>query len=376
MPTTIRFGRNWPRFPARNLEKSFPDYIGRLPIAVRVEVSNGFRLTAFLASLRAYIEQTSPGMVRWESLKYKDQPYVKVTPTERAKGQHKELEKVAIYYVGLRRRPAGHAQRERAETRDRPATGPRRPSKKDGNAGRAGRGRQSRGWARTSACRSTARRSNSSSHLNRDEYQLAMQARAWSNLPILNEWKRLYPDQDPVELHERVWKIRLICPGGGRYVWNDKYQTMESTVYGHPGEPKTGPPPPPALTDFANGSFGLTFEHQGLRARVSLERQAGEKASQPKLTIALLQMESKADDQDANLSIADDYCRQAAQRARTSHSCRRCGTSAMPTIPASTWLPSTWPRCESTAGNRLAPTSQAKSLQPTRGRPKAARFRA
>ena len=25
-----------------------------------------------------------------------------------------------------------------------------------------------------------------------------MQSRAWSNLPILNEWKHRYPDQDPV----------------------------------------------------------------------------------------------------------------------------------------------------------------------------------
>ena len=79
--------------------RAFPTIIGRLPIAVRAEVSNGLRLTAFLAPRRAFIEQTSPGMVLWESLKYKDQPYVKVTPTERAKGQVKEVEKVAIYYA-------------------------------------------------------------------------------------------------------------------------------------------------------------------------------------------------------------------------------------------------------------------------------------
>jgi hypothetical protein len=102
-----------------------------------------------------------------------------------------------------------------------------------------------------------------------------MQIRAWSNLPILNQWKRLYPDCDPVALHERVWKMRLICPGGGRYVWNDKYQTMESTVYGHPGEPKNGPSAAVALYQFSNGDFGLTFENQGLRARVSLEKKTG-----------------------------------------------------------------------------------------------------
>ena len=68
-----------------------------------------------------------------------------------------------------------------------------------------------------------------------------MQTRAWSNLPILNEWKRRYPDQDPVALHEEFWQTRLICPGGGQYVWNDDWQTMESTVYGCPAAPQEGP---------------------------------------------------------------------------------------------------------------------------------------
>jgi hypothetical protein len=31
-----------------------------------------------------------------------------------------------------------------------------------------------------------------------EEYQSHLQMLAWNNLPILNEWKRLYPDQDPV----------------------------------------------------------------------------------------------------------------------------------------------------------------------------------
>jgi hypothetical protein len=62
-----------------------------------------------------------------------------------------------------------------------------------------------------------------------------------SNLPILNEWKRRYPAQDPVKLHEQFWHTTLVCPGGGRYVWNQQWQTMESTVYGHPAQPKPGP---------------------------------------------------------------------------------------------------------------------------------------
>ena len=101
-------------------------------------------------------------MVHWESLKYKDQPYVKITPTERAKGQHQgDCEKVAVYYVAsgdallvtlnenvLKRSIDRQLARE-AAAKDK--TRPRR------------RPRQSRGSARTSACKSTARPSTSSS---------------------------------------------------------------------------------------------------------------------------------------------------------------------------------------------------------------------
>src|SRR5262249_10902176 len=86
----------------------------------------------------------------------------------------------------------------------------------------------------------------------------AMQLRSWSNLPILNEWKRLFPNEDPVKVHERLWHVRLICPGGGKYVWNGEWHTMESTVYGHPGRPKPGPKIPPLLGQFQSANFGLT----------------------------------------------------------------------------------------------------------------------
>jgi hypothetical protein len=104
------------------------------------------------------------------------------------------------------------------------------------------------------------------------EYQTLMQTRAWSNLTILNEWKQLYPDKDPVALHEQVWQLRLTCPGGGQYVWNDAYKTMESTVYGCPAAPREGPLTVPVLQSIRSGNFGLTFETQGLRARIALER--------------------------------------------------------------------------------------------------------
>ena len=91
---------------------------------------------------------------------------------------------------------------------------------------------------------------------------------------VLNEWKRLYPDEESVALHERIWKTRLVCPGGGTYVWNEAWQTMESTVYGHPGEPKEGPAMPPPVARILSGNLGITFEHDGVRARAILTRSA------------------------------------------------------------------------------------------------------
>ncbi len=116
-------------------------------------------------------------------------------------------------------------------------------------------------------------------NLFHDDYTVEMQRRCWSNLPILNEWKHRYPDQDPVAVSERFSVVRPVCPGGGKYVWNERWQTMESTVYGHPGEPKPGPGLPPLLGSFRDLNFGITFEDDGLRSRVKLRREESKSAA-------------------------------------------------------------------------------------------------
>ncbi|MBI3819899.1 MAG: hypothetical protein HY286_14475 [Planctomycetes bacterium] len=93
---------------------------------------------------------------------------------------------------------------------------------------------------------------------------------SFNNLPILNDWKRLHPAEDPVAMYEKIYKTRPICPGGGEYVWNEKWQTMESTVCGHPGEPKPVRAIPQSIVDIKNMEFGLTFENGGLRATAEL----------------------------------------------------------------------------------------------------------
>ncbi|MHB9078251.1 MAG: hypothetical protein ACYC3X_12235 [Pirellulaceae bacterium] len=239
----------------------------RMPLALRAEVSSGLKLTGFLAALRGFVEQVAPGMLTWESLTYHEQPYVKIAPTERAIGQTEQIRNLAIYYSASGKSFTVSLNEDVLQ----------RAIDREVERGKAAAGQQPASPARTWMGESLALQVDQKvlqvlATLGRSEYQTLMQTRAWSNLPILNEWKRRYPDQDPVALHEEFWQTRLICPGGGQYVWNDACQTMESTVYGCPASPKEGPLAAPGISSLKFGNFGLTFEDQGLRARVSLER--------------------------------------------------------------------------------------------------------
>jgi hypothetical protein len=248
-----------------------------LPVALVAEVSSPLKLTAFLAALRAFIEQTSPGLTIWESLTYRDQPYVRIKSTEQARRTIGEEADLAIYYApsgesltitlseevlkhALDRRLAREAAQKKPEASGKVASDSAQP------------------WLGSSLGLQVDRQmfeilnSASSNILGPSSLSDAMQLRSWSNIAILNEWKRLFPKEDPIKVHERVWHTRLICPGGGQYVWNDEWKTMESTVYGHPGQPKSGPKVSAMLGQFEKANLGVTFEDQGLRGRVELTR--------------------------------------------------------------------------------------------------------
>lgn len=240
---------------------------GRLPVGLHVEVGNALQLAAFLAAFRAFVDQTSPGMLVWENRKHQDQAYVRVGPSDQAKGQNRGMPDFAVYYlvtgkalvVSLSEPVVQRAiERIQAAASGKPAAAALPP------------------WLGQSLGLQADRKAvQMVSALTRETYREAMQARSWGNLPILNELRRRVPAQDPVALYERLWGTRPICPGGGAYVWNERRQTMESTAYGCPAEPKPGPGLPAALDAVTSGNFGLTFEHDGVRAAVELRRAAG-----------------------------------------------------------------------------------------------------
>jgi len=254
---------------AADPQKFLTDNFSRIPVAAQVGVSNPLALTVFLTGLHAFVDQSAPGMTQWNTLKHRDQPYVRIGASEPAKAQAGEFGRAALYYVAapdaliltlneevLKRAIDRRAERAAAAAKAAKAAPATRP------------------WLGESMALQADRRLLTSIELaSRDEYQAGMQARAWGNLPILNEWKRRYPGEDPLKVHERFWQVRLVDPAGGRYVWNEKEQTMESSVYGHPAAPKEGPPLAAVTASLLSGNFGVTFENNGLRAKAVLERQ-------------------------------------------------------------------------------------------------------
>ena len=111
-------------------------------------------------------------------------------------------------------------------------------------------------------------------------YRTAISLQCWNNLPILNEWHRLYPDRDPAAVHEAVWGERLDLfrqPAQQRYVWNPKWRTMESTVLGHPqASPNPGLMRLAPLRDLKSADFGISLPRGRPGKRCGRDRTANE----------------------------------------------------------------------------------------------------
>jgi hypothetical protein len=251
----------------RFMEKNFM----RLPVVVHCDVSNPLKLAAFLVSARAFVEQSSPGLTVWETLKHNEQPYVKVSAAPGSEGLPEDFNGAALYYAPTSRSLVVTLNEQLMKrSLDRMA-------KRHGAAGDAN---ETTGKAETWLGKSVAVKAKKEAiailqGLFQENVNSIMETRAWGNIPILNEWKRRYPDVSAVEFHNRFWQTKLVCPGGGEYVWNEEYQTMESTVYGHPGQPRAVKKTPNSPFDFTGVDLGLTFEGDGLRAKTALRRGTG-----------------------------------------------------------------------------------------------------
>jgi len=249
------------------------NYIGknfhRLPIVLHIDVANGFKLAAFLTAIHAFIEQSSPGLTLWEPLKHHDEEYVKISPTEkgrRALSGDGDFDELAVFYAAT-----GESLIVTLNERVLKAALDRQAARHNGQT--APRGDIEPWLGGSMAIEATASALDSIEAIFDHEMRAAMEQRSWCNLVILNEWRRLFKEIDPVAFHQRLWNTKIVCPGGGTYRWNEEYRTMESTVYGHPGAPRPRAAQPSPLDGITKIGMGITFEEDGLRARASLARE-------------------------------------------------------------------------------------------------------
>jgi hypothetical protein len=241
----------------------------KLPVGIAVDVRNPFTLTTFLAAARGFIEQTAPGMMMWTALTHSDLPYVRVSPSIHALGtMPEEMADIAIYYAAMPdmllvtlNEGVVKSALERKAAKTKPGTDKDKTGLKVEWLG------ESLAW------RSDATAFKMIEAMAGESMSLELQRRAWGNLIILNEWKREFGVDDPVAFHAKHWDTRLVCPGGGEYVWNEAARTMESTVFGHPATPKAPEQAETPLGQIKSAGFGLTFEGDGLRARTRISRE-------------------------------------------------------------------------------------------------------
>lgn len=241
----------------------------RLPIGFEVAVVSPLKVTAFLAGLRTFVEDTAPGMTTWASRQHAGKGYVRIAPSADASRDLREIEEAALFYAVSGKRlllSLDEKLIQRALERDAA-----RAARADKNEEPPASEKLTVLGENLALHVSTAG-AESLRHIGVGPAQTALQRLSFENLPILEEWKRRFPDRDPVEVHERLFGVRPVCPGGGQYLWNDELAAMESTVFGSPFAPRRGPAYPPLLQRLLSGDFGLTFDPNGLRARAMLTR--------------------------------------------------------------------------------------------------------
>lgn len=225
----------------------------RLPIGAVIEVGDPFKLALVLTALRGMSEQAAPGMLAWSNGTHRDIPFVIVRPSHAQAGMMRELAQASLCYAAL---PEGLwlTLREDVLKRvlDRVADRRAAPAEKSVHPAWLGS---------TAAVRLTGDGlSLMAGMADRSASGNAQQRASFANLPILNEWRRRFPSENPVAVHERLFGIRLICPGGQGYRYDAAAGTMASVAYGHPAAPLDGPALPAPLARLAQVAAGVTLQ--------------------------------------------------------------------------------------------------------------------
>ncbi len=230
----------------------------RIPVAFLVDVKNPGAAAAFLLALRTFAQQAAPDVFHWSTRRHGDVSYVHVA-VQAPRGGNENERRYSIAYALLPDRwivTPSEAVLTRAIDRAiaaAPAENARWNEQCIALDLELDMIRLLDGWTGPTLDATRA-------------------ASSWRNLYVLNEWKRLFPTDDPVAVHERFFHQRIVCPGGGDYVWNERDRTMESTAYGSPWHPQDDATAPSLIDLVESADVTVQFEEDGVRARLMLRR--------------------------------------------------------------------------------------------------------
>ncbi len=221
-----------------------------LPVVLHVPSTDPLALTVFLTAVRGMADQSAPGLVTWQVRKHGERSYVAITPEEQDRQGMPSL-----YYATLRDAlilSLNEGSLTRAMVRHDGANATPWPGQHVGL--RLGSAERLIAALRT---------------ITGEDPLAEAQRTSWANLPLLDELRQRFPDQDPITVWQRLLAERPDCPGGGTY-GPDANGFMASSVYGSPAAPRDADHLPAGLASLTGLVSGLTFEADGLRARVEL----------------------------------------------------------------------------------------------------------
>lgn len=241
-----------------DFEDLLEERLNDIPLAIEVGVKDALGCAAFLTFVRTYANESAPGLVRFKTKEYGDSAYVQISGDIGAgRGANGEpLEHSVFYCVSSKSLTLSLNEDVIKRAIDR----------------RSAPAQAAAPLGESLTLELKRRVLDSLMRVFHDEVDDNRRVAAWRALPILNEWKRLFPSEDPVAVHQRLWGETLVEPSGGSFVWNEQARTMESSSFGHPLAAKDAPPAKPFTELFSNVNFGLTFEHDGLRAHMRIAR--------------------------------------------------------------------------------------------------------
>ncbi len=240
---------------AENVEDFMQHELKRMPFAFEVAIKDPLRAGIFMTSLRMLAEQTVPGLLAFDTLDHNGKKYVRVK-ADRGSPLSQDVD-FAIYY---------------AIDPSRLLVTPNEAIVHRALDGKSDASVEHEWQGDSAALHLDARALGLMTAFSGEEYVREARTQTARVLPILNEWKRRFPNEDPVAVHERFFHERLVAPSGGSFVYDAERRTMTSTELGDLGKPVSPKVKIPTLSGIDSIDLGLTFEHDGIRAKAKIER--------------------------------------------------------------------------------------------------------